>query len=84
MSTAYLKTRKPLSMSTRKASAIRAGVLISEMAGRANLLKAIHKIDATLDKHSAAVGKVMDRLKELEFEGYQFEGAGKLDGAFDS
>lgn len=50
-------------------------VLISEMAGRANLLKAIHKIDATLDKHSAAVGKVMDRLKELEFEGYQFEGA---------
>ena len=50
-------------------------VLISEMAGRANLLKAIHKIDSTLDKHSASVGKVMERLKELEYEGYQFEGA---------
>ena len=50
-------------------------VLISEMAGRANLLKAIHKINPTLDKHSSAVGKVMDQLKELEYEGYQFEGA---------
>lgn len=50
-------------------------VLISEMAGRANLLKAIRKIDPTLDKRSKEVGKVIDKLKELEYEGYQFEGA---------
>ena len=50
-------------------------VLISEMSGRANLIKAIRKVDKTLDKHSAEVGLVIDKLKELEYEGYQFEGA---------
>lgn len=50
-------------------------MLISEMSGRANLIKAIRKVDPTLDKHSAEVGRVIDKLKELEYEGYQFEGA---------
>lgn len=50
-------------------------VLISEMAGRANVIKAIQKVDPSLDKHSAEVGKVINKLKELEYEGYQFEGA---------
>ena len=50
-------------------------VLISEMAGRANVIKAIRRVDSTLDKHSEDVGRVIDKLKELEYEGYQFEGA---------
>ncbi len=50
-------------------------VLISEMSGRANLIKAIRKVDNTLDKHSEEVEKVIKKLKELEYEGYQFEGA---------
>lgn len=50
-------------------------VLISEMAGRANLIKAIQKVDSSLDKHSKEVEEVINKLKELEYEGYQFEGA---------
>ena len=50
-------------------------VLISEMAGRANVVKAIRRVDSSLDKHSKEVGLVIDKLKELEYEGYQFEGA---------
>lgn len=50
-------------------------VLISEMSGRANLIKEIKKVDPSLDKHSSEVDKVIKKLKELEYEGYQFEGA---------
>lgn len=50
-------------------------VLISEMSGRANLIKAIRKVDSSLDKHSKEVEAVIKKLKELEYEGYQFEGA---------
>lgn len=50
-------------------------VLVSEMSGRANLLEAIQRVDPSLDKHSPQTKQVMEKLKELEYEGYQFEGA---------
>ena len=40
----------------------------------------MQKIDPRIEKHSPETGKVIEKLKELEYQGYQFEGA---DGAFE-
>ena len=50
-------------------------VLMSEVAGRSTLLTRINTLDPTLSKDSPETRKIIDRLKELEHEGYQFEGA---------
>lgn len=50
-------------------------VLMSEVAGRATLLARINAIDPTLTKDSPETRRIIDRLKELEHEGYQFEAA---------
>ena len=49
--------------------------LASEMAGRTALLSYIQKIDAGLAKQSPEVERILQRIKALELEGYQFEGA---------
>lgn len=49
--------------------------LVSEMSGRSNLMHVIHDIDPTIEKHSPVTQRIMDKLKEMEFGGYQFEGA---------
>lgn len=54
--------------------------LISEMAGRTALLKKLSKIYPNLTKDSPEINKVVERIKELEFEGYRFEGA---EGSFE-
>lgn len=50
-------------------------ILMSEVAGRGTIIQLIHDIDPTIEKHSEEATRVMDRIKELEYEGYQFEGA---------
>jgi len=50
-------------------------VLMSEVAGRSTLLARINAIDPTLAKDSPETKKIIDKLKELEHEGYQFEAA---------
>lgn len=50
-------------------------VLMSEVAGRSTLLARIHTIDPTLGKDSPETIRIVERLKELEHEGYQFEAA---------
>ncbi len=50
-------------------------ILMSEVAGRATLLARINKLDPTLTKDSPETQKIVDKLKELEHEGYQFETA---------
>jgi 2-isopropylmalate synthase len=50
-------------------------LLMSEVAGRSTLLAKINAIDPTLSKDSPETQKIVDRLKELEHEGYQFESA---------
>ncbi len=50
-------------------------ILMSEVAGRSTLLAKINAIDPTLTKDSPETKKIVDRLKELEHEGYQFESA---------
>lgn len=49
--------------------------LISEVSGKSTILKEIKKIFPNMSKDSKEVQLVTDKLKELEFEGYQFEGA---------
>lgn len=50
-------------------------VLMSEVAGRGTIIQMINEIDPTLTKHSEEATRVIDRIKELEYQGYQFEGA---------
>ena len=50
-------------------------VLMSEVAGRSTVLARINAIDPALSKDSPETRRIIDRLKELEHEGYQFEAA---------
>ena len=54
--------------------------LMSEFSGRSNLIHKIQKVDPGIQKNDTVVQKIAERLKELEFEGYQFEGA---EGSFE-
>ena len=54
--------------------------LMSEVAGRATIIEKLSKIDPSISKNSEEVKEVIGRMKQLEFEGYQFEGA---DGSFE-
>lgn len=49
--------------------------LTSEVAGRTTILSMIQKIAPNIEKNSPETTKIIDRLKALEYEGYQFEGA---------
>ncbi len=50
-------------------------ILMSEVSGRSTILKKIQKIAPWVDKESPETKLIIDRLKQLEYEGYQFEGA---------
>ena len=49
--------------------------LISEMAGRGAIISKINQIAPELTKDSPKTAEILDKLKELEHSGYQFEGA---------
>ena len=49
--------------------------LMSEVAGRSAVLKLINKIAPEIKKDSKETILVLERLKELEYDGYQYEGA---------
>ena len=49
--------------------------LISEVSGKSTVLSQIQKIFPNVSKESKEIQLITDRLKELEYEGYQFEGA---------
>ncbi|MDD3366970.1 MAG: citramalate synthase [Sphaerochaetaceae bacterium] len=50
-------------------------VLMSEVAGRATILRRIQKYAPEINKSSPETKQIMDALKRMEFDGYQFEGA---------
>ncbi len=50
-------------------------ILVSEVAGRSALLAKINAVDAALNKDSPETKRILEHLKLLEHEGYQFEGA---------
>ncbi len=54
--------------------------LTSEVSGRSTILSMIHKIEPSIEKKSPETDMVISKLKELEYNGYQFEGA---DGSFE-
>ena len=49
--------------------------LMSEVAGRSAVLSTINKVDSTIKKDSPETRLILERLKEMEYEGYQYEGA---------
>lgn len=50
-------------------------VLVSELAGQSNVLSKAQEMGLNLDPSSEQARKVIDRIKNLEHQGYQFEGA---------
>lgn len=49
--------------------------LISEVSGKSTIYSEVKKIFPGIPKESDEIQKITDKLKELEYEGYQFEGA---------
>ncbi|MBE6054627.1 MAG: citramalate synthase [Clostridium sartagoforme] len=49
--------------------------LVSEVSGKSTILKEIQKVFPNITRESEEVKKITNRLKELEYEGYKFEGA---------
>jgi len=49
--------------------------LVSDLAGRGAVIFKARALDLGLDKDSPQAGEIMDRLKEMEHAGYQFDGA---------
>ncbi|MDE5897718.1 MAG: citramalate synthase [Treponemataceae bacterium] len=54
--------------------------LMSEVAGRSTIIEKVQKIDPSVKKDDPVVSEIVQKMKQLEFEGYQFEGA---DGSFE-
>jgi 2-isopropylmalate synthase len=50
-------------------------VLVSELSGKSNVIYKSVELGLGLDASSAAAKEVVERLKEMEHDGYQFEGA---------
>lgn len=50
-------------------------ILMSEVSGRSTLMSMINKVNPDLTKNSKESDLILKRLKELEHDGYQFEGA---------
>lgn len=49
--------------------------LMSEVAGRSSIISSIQKIDSSITKDSKQAQDIIDEIKKLEHEGYQYEGA---------
>jgi 2-isopropylmalate synthase len=54
--------------------------LLSEVAGRSAILKKINEIDPSITKDSPEAKRILERLKDMEARGYQYEGA---EGSFE-
>ncbi len=50
-------------------------ILLSEQAGRSNLVEKARQYGLTLEEGDRHLSALLSRLKEMEFAGYQFEGA---------
>jgi len=50
-------------------------LLTSEVAGRSTILKKIQKVQPGIQKDSPETAQIIDTLKDMEYQGYQFEAA---------
>lgn len=55
-------------------------ILMSEVAGRSTVMSIVNKVEPKLKKDSEETKRIIKRLKQLEHDGYQFEGA---EGSFE-
>lgn len=55
-------------------------ILVSELAGKSNILYKANELDIELTKQYPATRKVLETIKRMEYEGYQFEAA---EGSFE-
>ena len=51
-------------------------ILVSELSGQSNILMKAAELGLPMDKNDDAVKRVLQRIKDLEKEGYSFEAAG--------
>lgn len=49
--------------------------LVSEVAGKSALMPLLKRIDPSIDRNSPKIKDILARMKELEYNGYQFEAA---------
>lgn len=55
-------------------------ILVSDQGGRGNVLTRVKRYSPNIDKNSPEVAGLLNKLKQLEYQGYQFEAAeGSLD-----
>jgi len=50
-------------------------ILVSELGGKSNVLRKAREFGLEIDPHSPRVGRIVQQLKDLEKQGFQFEGA---------
>ena len=50
-------------------------ILMSEVSGKSTVVKKIQNVAPWITKDSPEAQGIIDKLKQLEYEGYQFEGA---------
>lgn len=48
---------------------------MSEVAGRSTLIERIQKVDASVRREDEVTTSIINQVKEMEHQGYQFEGA---------
>ena len=48
---------------------------MSEVAGRSTLIERIQKVDASVRREDEVTTRIINQVKEMEHQGYQFEGA---------
>ena len=69
--------RSPAATSTSIPATVgnRTRVLVSDLAGRSSLVMKARELGFALDEHAPELKAVLDTLKQLEFQGYEFEAA---------
>lgn len=50
-------------------------ILVSNQAGRSNVLSRLNEVGISIDPKDPRVGKLLDEVKEKEFQGWSFDGA---------
>ena len=50
-------------------------IIVSNQAGRSNILSRLEKYGVTIDSKDKNVQKILDKVKEREFSGYSYDGA---------
>jgi 2-isopropylmalate synthase len=68
-----IKNRKTYEHIVPESVGSRQRVLVSDLSGRSNIVYKAREYDIDLSGHDKAVHKILNRIKELENQGYEFE-----------